>query len=825
MTISLNWLGDYLRTDLSPERIAQILTDIGLEVDRFEKREAVRGGLTGVVVGQVVACAKHPDADRLSVTSVDVGAGGEPLQIVCGAPNVAAGQKVLVATAGATLYPKNGEEFKIKKSKIRGVESLGMICAEDELGIGDGHDGIMVLGADAVVGAPAAEVLSIENDYIIEIGLTPNRVDAASHYGVARDVAAYLRVHGERAELTLPSVESFSSGNTAAREIAVTVEDTDGAPRYTGLTITGLRVGPSPDWLQARLRAIGLNPHNNVVDATNYVLHEVGQPLHAFDADRIEGGRIVVRTCEDGTPFTTLDSVERTLGGDDLMICSETRPMCMAGIYGGLDSGVTESTTAIFLESAYFSPQRIRRTARRHGLSTDASFRYERGADPDMAIYALKRAAMLICEIAGGSVLSPITDIYPVRVEHFRFDVSLARLNALIGKEIPRETVRAILASLGVDVERERGDILSVAVPPFRVDVQREADIAEEILRIYGYNNVEMPTQVRSSLSYRPRPDIQRFTTMVAEFLTANGFNETMSNSLTKSSYYEGLTSFPVEHGVRILNPLSADLGVMRQTLLFGMLEAVQLNANHRNPNLRLYEFGNVYRCDSARAGDDPLSKYAETQMLGVCITGMDRPASWNVKSHQTDFFTLRGVLEKIVRRFGLDLAGLPTDELVVADIFGDALAISLNGKELARMGRVAQQLIARFDIKQEVYFLEMDFEVLVRATQKHTVQVAELSKYPEVRRDLALLVDRGVTFSALRAAALAAEKRTLKIVSLFDVYEGDKLPSGKKSYALGFVLEDKTRTLTDNDINRMMTNIAARLEKDCGATVRTHVV
>lgn len=818
MTISLNWLRDYLKTDLTPEQISLILTDIGLEVDRFEKRESVRGGLAGVVVGEVLTCAKHPDADKLSVTTVNVGS-GEPLQIVCGAPNVAAGQKVLVATVGTTLYTEEGEEFKIKRSKIRGVESLGMICAEDELGLGRSHDGIMILGSDAVAGTPAPDALNIEEDHIIEIGLTPNRVDAASHFGVARDLAAFRKVHGQSVELSLPSVEAFAP-DSHDREITVEVQDGDGAPRYSGLTITGIKVGPSPEWMQARLRAIGMNPHNNVVDITNYVLHEVGQPLHAFDADRVEGGKIVVRTCPEGTLFTTLDGVERKLSAGDLMICDAAKPMCIAGVYGGLDSGVTEATTSIFLESAYFNPTRIRKTARRHGLSTDASFRYERGADPNITVYALKRAAMLIREIAGGRVSSEITDIYPEPVEWFRFELSYERLNRLVGKEIPQEVVKQIIAALDVRIESENDGVLAVAVPPFRVDVQREADLAEDILRIYGYNNVEIPLHVNSSLSYQPKPDVPKLTNMVADMLSAGGFNETMSNSLTKASYYEGLAAYPAENCVRILNPLSADLGVMRQTMVFNMLEAVQVNVNHRNPNLKLYEFGNVYRYDDAKKTEGSLAPYVETPTLAIAVTGAERQASWNIKTQPTDFFFLRGVFERVLRRLGLDVYNLKTDTLT-SDVFGEALAMQLNGKQFAQIGRLSAKMLGMFDIKQEVYYLEMNFGALVKATKKLSVTVGELSKYPEVRRDLALLVNREVTFSSLRDAAFQAERKLLKSVSLFDVYEGDKLPEGKKSYALNFILEDKSRTLTDREIDRIMQAIAARLEKDYGATVR----
>lgn len=818
MTISLNWLREYLDTDLTPEQIALILTDIGLEVDRFEKSETIRGGLEGVVVGHVLTCIKHADADKLSITTVDVGE-PEPLQIVCGAPNVAAGQKVLVATVNTTLYP-TGEEngFKIKKSKIRGVESLGMICAEDELGLGAGHDGIMVLDTDAVPGTKAIDALGIKEDYVIEIGLTPNRIDAASHFGVARDLAAYLKAHGEKSVLSLPSVEAFKQDDNV-RQIHVTVENTVGAPRYSGITITGITIAPSPEWLQAKLRSIGLNPHNNVVDITNFVLHETGQPLHAFDADKVDGGAIIVKTCPEGTPFVTLDGVERTLSADDLMICNATKPMCIAGVFGGRDSGVSETTTSIFLESAYFNPAFVRKTARRHGLSTDSSFRYERGADPNMTIYALKRAALLIKELAGGKISSPITDIYPERIEPFRFELSFDRLNRLIGKEIPQETVRTIIAALDIAIETDKDGILGVAVPPFRVDVRREADLAEDILRIYGYNNIEMPERLRSALSYAPQPDVRRFTNMVSDMLTSNGFNEIMSNSLTRSSYYEGLESFHLKNCVKILNPLSSDLDAMRQTLLFNALEAVQLNANRRNADLKLYEFGNVYHYDEA-AGQG-LAPYKESLKLALTVMGLQREPSWNVKPQVTDFFFLRGILDKVLKRFGLDIYELKTETLR-SDLFGEALSIAVNGRELVQIGKVSSKIRSQFDLKADVYFLELDCGLLLKAIKKHTVTVEDLSKYPEVRRDLALLLDKEVTFSELRRIAFGTEKKLLKSVSLFDVYEGDKLPAGKKSYALSFVLEDKTKTLTDKEIDKIMNNLAAQLEKECGATVRS---
>ncbi len=811
MTISLNWLRDYIDTDLSVDEISVILTDLGLEVDRLERREGAPGGLAGVVVGHVLTCAKHPAADRLSVTTVDVGS-GEPLQIVCGAPNVAAGQKVLVATVGTQL----GEDFKIKRSKIRGVESLGMICAEDELGVGTSHDGIMVLPEDAVPGTPAKDALGLGDDWIIEIGLTPNRVDAASHWGVARDLAAWAKVHGRAVELRLPNVEEFEP--VRARRIDIEVQDPQAAPRYTGLTIDGVKIGPSPEWLQKRLRAIGLTPHNNVVDVTNYVLHEVGQPLHAFDADKIEGGTIGVRTCPEGTKFTTLDGVERTLAADDLMICDAVKPMCIAGVYGGLDSGVTEQTTSIFLESAYFDPGYIRRTARRHGLNTDASFRYERGADPNITIWALKRAAMLIAYTAGGQVSEP-EDIYSQRIEDFYVELSYDRVNRLTGKELSSETVKQILEALEMRIAGEDAAGLRVFVPPYRVDVQREADLVEEILRIYGYNNVELPKSLHSTIAYAPKPDVRTLRNQVADFLTANGFNEAMSNSLSREAYYQGSASYPFERCVKILNPLSSDLGVMRQTLLFGAMEAVQLNINHRNPNLKLYEFGNVYSFSAATEGD-LLAPYTENSHLALTVTGVARAVSWNAAAEPADFFYLRGVAEKLLGKFGVDIYSLDAEEMS-NDIFTGGLAFSIVGKPLMKMGVIAPQLSARFDVKQPVSYLEIDFGVLLEATKNHATQVEELSRYPDVRRDLALLVDSSVTFAALREAAFKAEKKVLRQVALFDVYEGDKLPAGKKSYALAFTLEDKTRTLTDKDIERIMTSIAVRLEKDCGAVIR----
>ena len=820
MNISYNWLKRYLATDLSAEQLAEVLTEIGLEVEGFEKIETVKGGLSGVVVGEVLTCEDHPDSDHLHVTKVDVGT-GEPLGIVCGAPNCRAGLKVLCATVGAVLYPNGGdEEFKIKRSKIRGVESLGMLCAEDELGIGSSHAGIMELPEDAPVGMSAKEYLHIEDDYLIEIGLTPNRVDAASHIGVARDLAAWLRSRGRKAEVQWPDVSAFAVENHDL-EVKIRVENAEACPRYTGVTVKGCKIGPSPEWMQNCLRAAGINPKNNLVDITNFVLFELGQPLHAFDADKIEGHEVVVRTCAEGTPFVTLDGVERKLTERDLMICSAERPMCIAGVFGGLDSGISDTTTDVFIESAYFNPVWVRKTAKRFGLNTDSSFRFERGVDPNLQVYAAKRAALLMKELAGGTISSDITDICPQPAADFVFDFSLSRARMLIGKEIPEETIRTILAALEVKILSEQGDVLTVAVPPYRVDVQREADLVEEILRIYGYNNVEIPARVRSTLSYAPRPDRSKLMNLAADFLTDNGFTEIMSNSLTKASYYEDLTSCPAERCVRILNPLSADLNVLRQTLLFNMMEAISLNINHKNGDLMLYEFGNCYFYDAAkRTEENHLAAYSEEYRLAMAVTGTTEPQSWNTRPEKASFFTLRAIAEKLLRRFGLDIYALKTEPLQ-SDLFGEGLLLELNGKPLLQIGTVSPKIRRRTDVKQEVYYLEMNFEALVKSTKKQKIAAEELSKYPEVKRDLALLVDRQTTFAQLREVAFSAERKLLKRVSLFDVYEGDKLPEGKKSYALSFVLEDKSRTLDDKTIERVMSNLTRQFEQRCGATVR----
>lgn len=820
MKISLNWLKSYIDTSLKAEEIANILTHIGLEVEGMEQIESIRGGLEGLVIGKVLTCEQHPNADKLHVTTVDLGQ-DEPLQIVCGAPNVAAGKKVVVATINTMLYPTGeAEGFKIKKSKIRGVESFGMLCAEDEIGIGTDHAGIILLPEDTPVGIPAREYYQIEDDYLLEIGLTANRADAMSHYGVARDLAVYLQSHDMPYKLNLPDVSACQAGSVTDKSVQVEVLNHEAAPRYMGLTITGVKVAESPDWLKTRLRSIGLNPHNNVVDITNFILHEIGQPLHAFDANKIKGRKIVVRTCPEGTPFVTLDGVERKLSERDLMICDEEKPMCLAGVFGGFDSGVTEETTEVFLESAYFNPVWIRKSAKRHGLSTDASFRYERGIDPNIAPYALKRAALLVTELAGGQISSPVTDIYPEPIQPFHFEISLDRVKRLIGKNIPDETIRKIIAALDVKIEQEEGETLHVAVPAYRVDVQREADLVEDILRIYGYNNVEIPQAVHSTLSYAPHPDREKVTNLVADLLTANGFNEIMSNSLTKAAYYDDLKVYKAENCVRIINPLSSDLSVMRQTLLFNALEAVELNTNRRNSDLKLYEFGNCYWYNPDKASEGGLAPYSEQNHVSILITGADHALSWNTKAQPTNFYTLKAMVEKLFNRIGIDLNSAVMESLQ-SDLYREAVTYKINGKQIVEMGIVSKKIRSKFDIKADVYYLEMNFDAFLKLTKNHKVTVEELSKFPEVRRDLALLVDTQVTFSQLREIAFSVEKKLLKNVTLFDVYEGDKLPAGKKSYALNFVLEDTTKTLTDQMIDRVMSNLIREFERRAGAQIR----
>ena len=819
MNISYNWLKNYLKSDLKAEEAAVILTDIGLEIEDFEKIEAVKGGLKGVVVGEVLTCEDHPDSDHLHITTVDVG-GPEPLGIVCGAANCRKGLKVMCATVGAELHPINSEEvFKIKRSKIRGVESLGMLCAEDELGIGASHDGIMELDSEAVPGTPAMEYLQLTDDYRLGIGLTPNRIDAASHYGVARDLAAYLRSQGRQAELVLPSVEGFKVDNTS-KVTRVRVENGEAAPRYAGVNISGVKVAPSPQWLQNALRAIGINPKNNVVDVTNYVLHELCQPLHSFDADKIEGNEVVVRTCPAGTKFRTLDGVERTLHEADLMICDAEKPMCIAGVFGGEHSGVTDQTTNVFLESAYFNPVSVRKTAKRHGLSTDASFRFERGIDPNITLYALKRAALLIQEVAGGEITSEVTDIYPAPVAPFAIDITYRYINNLIGKEIGEEKIKSILRSLEIEIVEENAEGLSVKVPAYRVDVQRPADLVEEILRIYGYNNVEIPEHVNSTLSYESKPNRDKLRNMVSDMLSSCGFAEVMNNSLTKSSYYENNEVFPAERCVRIMNPLSADLGVMRQSLLYGLLEVVELNVNRKAQSVKIYEFGNTYTYSPERKEEGGLAPYEEGFRLAVAISGLQTSQSWNSKGEVSNFFTLKAVAEKILRRFGMDIYTRRSEPLA-NELFSEGLSLKAGNKELLQIATVSPKVRKVFDLKGEVYFLDIDFDTLLKYTRKHKITVKELAKFPAVKRDLALLVDSAVSYAELRQIALQTEKKLLKDVTLFDVYTGDKLEAGKKSYALGFILQDESKTLDEKSIENTMNKLIDAFAKKVGATIR----
>lgn len=820
MTISYSWLQEYLKTDIPALRAAEILTAAGLEIEGVENVETIRGGLSGLFVGEVVACEKHPDADKLHITRVDVGeSNGGVLQIVCGAPNVALNQKVVVALVGSTLYPTNGADgFSIKKSKIRGVESFGMLCAEDEIGIGESHDGIIVLPYDTKTGTQAAEVFEIQGDTIFEVGLTPNRVDAASHYGVARDLAASLLLQGIKgaAKAELPSVAVFKAGKN---RFDVRVENAQAAPRYMGVAMSGVRVAPSPEWLQNRLRSIGINPKNNIVDITNFVLHECGQPLHAFDLDRIEGRKIVVRTVAAGTKFITLDGVERTLIDDDLMICSAERPMCLAGVFGGMDSGVSDSTSTIFIESAYFNPAWVRRSAKRHSLSTDSSWRYERGADPDMLPYALKRCALLISELAGGVVDSEIVDIYPEKINPFCFQIDLERINSLIGKRIESDMVRTILAALEIKITREVGSVLDVEVPAYRVDVTREADVAEEILRLFGFNNIENPPFIKNVLTVGNRPTTDKMVDVVSNMFASLGLTEIMSNSLTKASYYDGLREFSTDKCVKILNPLSSELSVMRQTLAFNSLEAVALNSARRNTDLKLFEVGNCYFYNP---DGDGLSKYSQQQHLAIAVTGQQSGRSWNAQNRASSFFSVKSLIEKLFDRFGLNFYEGSFSEIEGSDIFGSvAVRYTIRGGVLFEMGEINGSTLAKFDLKAPVFYAEINIEKLQKLVGTVRIVSKELNKFQVVKRDLALLVDTSVSFAMLREAAIKAEKKLLRDVSIFDFYQGDKLPVGKKSYALSFVIEDTSKTLTDGEIERIMSTIGSELQK-MGAEIRS---
>ena len=821
MNISYNWLKDYLDFDLSPQETADALTSLGLETGGVEEVETVKGGLEGLVIGEVLTCVDHPDSDHLHITTVNVGQ-SEPLQIVCGAANVAAGQKVVVALVGTKLY-SGDESFTIKRSKIRGVESLGMICAEDEIGIGTSHAGIIVLPADAKVGTPAKEYYNIQSEYILEVDITPNRIDGASHFGVARDLAAYLKQNKLKGSLKSPSVESFQLDEPNGG-VPVKVENTEACPRYAGVTIKDVKVSESPEWLKNRLTSVGLRPINNVVDVTNYVLQELGHPLHAFDVAHISGGTVIVKTLPEGTKFVTLDEVERTLSERDLMICNDKEGMCIGGVFGGLDSGVTEKTSDVFLECAYFNPTWIRKSARRHGLNTDASFHFERGCDPNDTIYVLKRAALLIQELAGGKIVGPIQDIYPNPVAKPTVELSYDKVNSLIGKVIEKETVKSILESLEITIEKETEDTLSLSIPTYRVDVLRDVDVIEDILRVYGYNNIEIGDSLKSNLSYEtPTDKSYDLQNLISEQLTGSGFKEIMNNSLTKEAYYSDSQLYPVANSVRVINPLSNDLNVMRQTLIYGGLESIAYNRNHQNPDIKFYEFGNCYFYDASKKVEgETLKEYNEEFHLGLWLSGNNISNSWAAGDEKTSVYQLKAYVENILARLGI---ATNRYEYVQTsnEIFTAALDIQAKGKgkSLGVLGIVNKKVLKSQDINAEVFYAELNWDSLMKEIKKHSITYTEISKFPAVKRDLALLLDKNILFDQIEKIAYKAERKLLKNVSLFDVYEGKNLPEGKKSYAVNFVIQDDEKTLNDKQIDGIMQKIQKSLESELGAQLR----
>lgn len=808
MRISYNWLKQFIKIDWNSEDTSALLTDLGLEVEGVDKYESLKGGLEGVVVGHVLTCVQHSNADKLRVTTVDIGTEA-PVQIVCGAPNVAVGQKVPVATIGTKLYDKDGNAFEIKKGKIRGEESHGMICAEDELGIGEGHDGIMVLDEKLAPGTPASKVFNIETDEVFEIGLTPNRADAMSHWGVARDLRAGLIQKGiNHSELMTPSVSKFKVEKRTLK-IDVKVEDSKLAPRYCGVTISGITVKPSPSWLQNRLKAIGLTPKNNIVDVTNYVLHELGQPLHAFDAAKIKGNKVIVKTMPAGTKFVTLDEVERTLHEEDLMICDENGPMCIAGVFGGKNSGVTENTTAIFLESAYFNPVSVRKTAKRHTLSTDASFRFERGIDPTITEYALKRAALLIQEVAGGEITSDLIDLYPKKIEDFSVLLNFNNVNKIIGQEIPKETIKKILVSLDIKVNSVSDAGLGLVIPAYRVDVQREIDVIEEILRIYGYNNISFTTKLNASISNSSRTEDYKVQNIIANQLVSQGFNEMMANSLTTPEYVKLSEKLKEEFNVLMLNPLSNDLSAMRQSLLFSGLEAVSYNINRKNADLKLFEFGKSYH--------KMPSGYEEHKHLTLFVTGNRLMETWTTAEKPSDFFLFKGYINTILSRLGITKT---ITKPLENDVFAEGIRLNVGTETILEFGTIKKSVLKHFDIKQEVLFADFNWDNILKLVATK-IKFVEIPKYPEVRRDLALLVDTSVQFEQIYAIAKQTEKSLLKDVNLFDVYEGTNLPEGKKSYAVSFTIQDTSKTLTDVQIDKIMSKLQQSFENEIGATLR----
>ena len=820
MNISYNWLKEYVSFDLTPAEVAEALTSIGLEVGGVEEVQSIKGGLEGIVIGEVLTCEPHPNSDHMHITTVNLGS-GDPVQIVCGAPNVAAGQKVVVATLGTKLY--DGDEcFTIKKSKLRGVESLGMICAEDEVGLGTSHDGIMVLPADAVPGTPAKDYFNIKSDYVLEVDITPNRADACSHYGVARDLYAYLVQAGKATSLTRPSDDAFCVDNQDL-PIAIEVADTTACLRYASVTVKGVTVKESPAWLQDKLRLIGLRPINNVVDVTNYILHAYGQPLHCFDADKIKGGKVIVKTMPQDTPFVTLDGVERKLDAHDLMICNAEEPMCMAGVFGGLDSGSTETTKNVFLESAYFNPTVVRKTARRHGLNTDSSFRFERGIDPNSVIYCLKQAAMLIKELAGGTISMDIKDLYPHPIADFTVDLNYQYVHDLVGKTIPVETIKRIVTSLEMKILSETSEGITLQVPAYRVDVQRPCDVVEDILRIYGYNNVEIPTTLKSSLTVKGEVDQwQKMQNLISEQLVGCGFNEILNNSLTKSAYYDGLETYPSQHLVMLMNPLSSDLNCMRQTLLFGGLESIRHNVNRKCADLKFFEFGNCYYYHADKKNPEkPLAAYSENNHLALWVTGKRVSNSWAHPEENSSVYELKAYVLNIFTRLGLNLGSVVFGNLS-NDIYSVAVTVQTRGgKLLATYGVLTKKLQKAFDLDDEVYYAEINWHELMKAVKNVKVSYTEISKYPAVKRDLALLLDKSVQFAEVEKIAYDTERKLLKAVELFDVYEGKNLEPGKKSYAVSFLLQDEHATLNDKQIDKIMQKLIANLENKLGAKLR----
>ena len=806
MKISYNWLKQFIKIDWNSEDTAALLTDLGLEVEIVDKYQSVKGGLEGIVVGHVLTCIQHPDADRLKITTVDLGT-GTPVQIVCGASNVAAGQKVPVATIGTVLYDKEGVAFTIKKGKIRGQESHGMICAEDELGLGEGHDGIMVLDDTLLPGTLAATVFKIENDEVFEIGLTPNRADAMSHLGTARDLRAGMIQNGTNVELITPSVSNFRVDKRTLK-IDIDVKDPKLAPRYCGVTISGIEVKASPAWLQNRLKAIGLNPKNNIVDVTNYVLHELGQPLHAFDASKING-KIIVQTLPAGTKFVTLDDVERTLHEEDLMICDEKGPLCIAGVFGGKKSGVSENTSSIFLESAYFNPVSIRKSAKRHQLNTDASFRFERGIDPTITEYALKRAALLIQEVAGGEITSDLINVYPKKIEDFSVFLNFSKAAKIIGEELPKDTIKKILVSLDIKVNSVSDAGLGLTIPAYRVDVQREIDVIEEILRVYGYNNIKFSKKVNATVSNSPRNEDYKIQNVIATQLNSQGFNEMMANSLTTATYAALSEELNASHNVTMLNPLSADLATMRQSLLFSGLEAVSYNINRKNADLKLFEFGKTYH--------NYLAGYEEKKHLSLFLTGSKNQESWTGAQKPSDFFLFKGYVTGILSRLGITKTqNVPS----TSDVFSEGIAIAIGNDTLVELGVVKKSILKHFGIKQEVFYADFNWALILKLIATK-IKYTEIPKYPEVRRDLALLIDQNVSYESIYNIATQTEKALLKDINLFDVYEGQNLPEGKKSYALSFTIQDNSKTLTDTQIDKIMSKLQNNFETELGASLR----